>query len=162
MKKTFVLFIAIFVFATASQAQDINKVFKKYSTDEHFEYVSVGSLLMKLAKKFVPGEFDNLMSRMKGMKILTLSQTEENASLFLKFQDDVTKLTANKSFETMVASRSKTDKTSIYRRITKTDNADVLIVIQNSNEVNLIWFSGKATKEELDKFFQDEQENNEE
>ncbi|VBB48639.1 hypothetical protein TRIP_D50003 [uncultured Paludibacter sp.] len=158
MKKLTTFLAAFLLFVSVSQAQDINKLFKKYAGNDRFEYVSVGSLLMKFAKVFITDDYSDLTSRMKGLKILTLSQTDEKDALFTKFQGEITKLVNNKDFETMVASRSKGEDANIYRRITKKDNADVLIIVKNKNEINVIWFNGKATKEELDKIFTDENE----
>lgn len=158
MKKTVSLFIALFLFIAVSQAQDINKLFNKYSDDENFEYVSLGSLLMKFTKAFVPKEYNHLLSRMKGLKVLSINQTKENLSLYTSFQKDVIKLTENKNFEPVVTSSSKNDQSTILRRITKNDNADVVIVTKNKSEIILVWLNGKATKAELDKFFEEEME----
>lgn len=157
MKKITAFFIVLFISVTVIQGQDINNVFEKYTSNERFEYVSVGSLLIKFAKKFIPNEYGNLISKVNSLKILTLSQADENRNLYIGFQNDINKLTSDKTFEIMVTSRSKSDDTVIYKRVSNTDDADVLMVIKNDNDLNLIWFSLKATKEELNEIFQEEE-----
>lgn len=156
MKKLIMAFAAIIMFTSAVQAQSLDKFFKKFSDDERFEYVSVGSGLMNLASAFagVDKEAKNMISKMKGIKILTLEE-ETNSGLANSFINELNEIVEKGNFETMVEAREKNERTYIYKRIDAKNNADMLIITKEPKETSVIWLKGKISPEEMDKIMSD-------
>jgi len=149
MKKTMTLIAVLFIVA-AIQAQTLQSLFDKYGNDERFEYVSVGKGMMNMASAF-GGMVKNdkeLISKMTGIKILTLNQSSDSP-LMKSVVRDMDQIVEKGNFETAVEAREKDQKVHIYYRITGKDNADMLIVTKEKNEFNVIWISGKMSKEEM-------------
>lgn len=73
MKKLVSIFIVFFLFASICQAQSLDT--KKYSDDERFGFVSVGTGMMKFASMFagIPSDAQGLMSKVTGLKVLDTS-----------------------------------------------------------------------------------------
>ncbi|MBP1664548.1 MAG: hypothetical protein H6Q19_1688 [Bacteroidetes bacterium] len=152
MKKLIMAFVAIIIFTSAAQAQSLDKFFKKYSDDERFQYVSVGSGAMNIASAFggVDKETKKMISKMKGIKILTLEQGS-NSALASSFINELNEIVSKGDFETVVEAREKNERTYIYKRVDSKNNADMLIMSKEPNETNVIWLSGKISPEELSK-----------
>jgi len=138
------------MFATANQAQTLEKLFDKYADDERFEYVSIGGGMMNLAG--VLGGLDkkdkNIVSKMRGLKILTLNANSES-TLWRQLDRDLKELLKVGNFESAVEARDKGEKVNIYYRFGVNNKSDMLIVSQEKGEFSLIWISGKMSKEEM-------------
>ena len=148
MKKKQLLLAALFLFASLTQAQDLNKVFKKYAPDDQFEYISVGSTLMKFASFFADSENGKLFSKMKHIKMLKITQDDKNQATFESFQNDLNKILDDKDFESIAVTKTKTDSTNIISRTLKENNTDIIIISHSNKTVSIIWIKGKITKEE--------------
>jgi len=150
MKKIITLVVTILMFATANQAQTLEKLFDKYADDERFEYVSIGGGMMNLAG--VLGGLDkkdkNIVSKMRGLKILTLNANSES-TLWRQLDRDLKELLKVGNFESAVEARDKGEKVNIYYRFGVNNKSDMLIVSQEKGEFSLIWISGKMSKEEM-------------
>lgn len=162
MKKLFMALAALIIFASAARAQSLDKFFNKFSDDERFGYVSVGSGLMNLASAFsgVDREAKNMISKMKGVKILTLEE-DTNSGLSNSFINELNDIVAKGDFETMVEAREKNERTYIYKRIDAKNNADMLIITKEPKETTVIWLKGKITPEEMAKIMNDNNQNGE-
>ena len=149
MKKmlTLVVFTMIVV---ATQAQTLQSLFEKYSKDERFTYVTVGSGMMNLASNFgIKNKNSKLMaSKMRSIKILTL-ENDANSPLMKSVIQDLDKIIEVGKFETAVEAREKAEMVHIYYRVVEKDNADMLIVTKERGELSLVWISGKMSKEEM-------------
>ncbi|MGC3978975.1 MAG: DUF4252 domain-containing protein [Paludibacteraceae bacterium] len=157
MKKNCILFITLILFGTV-QAQDLNKIFNKYSSDDRFEYVSVNSILMKFASIFANGNADdsNILSKMRYIKVLKLTRDGKNQALYDSFQKEVKNVTLDQNFEKMISSRNTDNSATILTRTIKENNTDIIIVSDENNTLGLIWLRGKITKEELSKIESEE------
>ena len=153
MKRIMTL-VALILIVAAAQAQTLQSLFEKYSEDERFTYVTVGNGMMNLASKFGGNEKNNkeMMSKMKSIKILTLSD-EANSSIMKTVIQELDKVVQTGNFETAVEARDKGERVHIYYRVSGKDNADMLIVTKEKSELSLIWISGKMTKDEMMKSF---------
>lgn len=151
MKKLTIVFITLFSISMFANAQSIEKLFEKYADDERFSYVSVGKGASSIASQFgnLPDSEKSLMSKMKGIKILSL---ENNASQKLadSFIKDLDKVIEGGNYETLAEIRDKGERMHIYTQVKGKDNAEMLMVMRDQKEITLIWLSGKMTKEELD------------
>ena len=147
MKKITTLFAVLILFIAAIEAQTLQGLFQKYSDDERFEYVSVGKGMMNLANSFggIAKNEKEMMSKMRGIKILTLN-TKEDTPLLKSFTKDVNDVIENGNFEVAVEARDKGERVQILYRITGADNTDMLIITKDKGEFNIIWMSGKCPK----------------
>jgi HSP20 family molecular chaperone IbpA len=150
MKKLITLIAAFFIVAAASQAQTLQGLFDKYADDERFEYVSVGKGMMNMASAFggIAKNDKEMMSKMKGIKILTLNANSDSP-LMKAIERDLSQVIEAGDFETAVEARDKGERVHIYYRVSGKDKADMLIVTKEKGELSLIWFTGKMTKEEM-------------
>ena len=157
MKKLIILIAALFMVVAANQAQTLKSLFEKYSSDERFEYVSVGKGMMNMAGMLGGlGKNDSeMMSKMRSVKILNL-EGESNIPLMKLIENDLDKVIGNGNFETAVEVRDKGERVNIYYRVGSDDNADMLIVSKEKSEFSLIWINGKMSKEEMMKSFSKE------
>jgi hypothetical protein len=148
--KKIMLLAAVLLLATASQAQTLQSFFDKYSNDERFEYVSVGKGMMNLGHTFGGNkkESNEMMSKMKAIKILTLN-AEASSTLMKTVVNELDQVVEKGNFITAVEARDKGERVHIYYRFTGNDNADMLIVTKEKGEFSLIWINGKMTKEEM-------------
>lgn len=154
MKKILTLVASLFIFVAASQAQSLQKFFDKYGDDERFQYVSVSKGLMNMASVFggLAKDDKKMMSKMQGLKILTLEENTE--STFSKsVLKELYQIIENGNFETAVEVRDKGERVHIYYRISGNDDADMLLVTRDKSELSCIWIKGKMTKEEIMKSF---------
>lgn len=157
MKKLIILIAALFMVVAANEAQTLKSLFDKYSSDERFEYVSVGKGMMNMAGMLGGlGKNDSeMMSKMRSVKILNL-EGESNISLMKLIENDLDKVIENGNFETAVEVRDKGERVNIYYRVGNDNNADMLIVSKEKSEFSLIWINGKMSKEEMMKSFSKE------
>lgn len=154
MKKILTLVASLLIFVAASQAQSLQKFFDKYGDDERFQYVSVSKGLMNMASVFggLAKDDKKMMSKMQGLKILTLEENTE--STFSKsVMKELYQIIENGNFETAVEVRDKGERVHIYYRISGNDDADMLLVTRDKSELSCIWIKGKMTKEEIMKSF---------
>lgn len=160
MKKLVSFFAVFFLFASISQAQSLDKFFKKYSNDERFGFVSVGTGMMKFASMFagIPADAQGLMSKVTGLKVLTLQSDSTTADLSKSFKSELSNILENGDFETTLESRAKAESTYVYKRVTDKNKADVLIVSKSGKETNIVWLQGKMTKEEMDKILNEKEQ----
>lgn len=154
MKKIFTLVASLLIFVAATQAQSLQKFFDKHGDDERFQYVSVSKGLMNMASVFggLAKDDKKMMSKMQGLKILTLEDNTESA-LAKSVLKELYQIIDNGNFETAVEVRDKGERVHIYYRIAGNDDADMLLVTKDKSELSCIWIKGKMTKEEIMKSF---------
>jgi hypothetical protein len=150
MKKTMFLVAAMLFVVATIQAQTIEKLFDKYSDDEQFEYVSIGSGMMNMASAFGGvGKADKeILSKMKGLKILTLKANAESNKM-KALERDLKEMLENEKFESSLEARDKGERVNIYFKFSGKDKTDMLIVTKEKGEFSMIWISGKMSKEEM-------------
>jgi len=114
-----------------SSLQTLQGLFKKYGNDECFEYVSVGKGMMNFASSFggVGKNDKEIMSKMKGIKILTLN-VHYDSPLMKAVIQELNQIIDAGNFETAVEARDKGERVNIYYRVSGKDNADMLIVLK--------------------------------
>jgi len=141
MKKMLTLIAALFILVAVNQAQTLKSLFDKYADDERFEYVSVGKGMMNMASAFggIGKHEKEMMGKMKGIKILTLSASSDSP-LMKSVERDLRQVIDDGDFETAVEARDKGERVHIYYRVS---------VTKEKGELSLIWMSGRMTKEEM-------------
>jgi HSP20 family molecular chaperone IbpA len=154
MKKGFILIVSLFMLTAAMQAQSLQKFFDKYADDERFQYVSVSKGIMNMASVFggMAKNEKEVMSKMQGLKILTLVQNDDSA-LMTKVLSELNQIVEEGNFESAVEVREKGNRVRILFRVSGSDNADMLIITREKGEFSCIWIKGKMTKEEMMKVF---------
>ena len=128
----------------------IDKLFRKYSDDERFEYMSAGKGIMGIFSLFTDYSMvtDGLMEKITGMKILKLDADSADQTLSSDFISDIDNVIIDGRFETSLKKKCKTEQTYVYRRIDKKMNSDLLVLTKDQYGVTLIWLKGKASPEE--------------
>lgn len=154
MKKLITLFTVLFLISAVNQAQTLEKLFSKYGDDERFEYVSLGKGMFNMANGFggIAKNEKEFVSKMRGLKILTL-KADPNSAIMKSFTSELDQVLKSGNFETAMEVRDKGERVNIFYRVYDNDNADMLIITKNKGELNMIWISGKMTKEEMMKSF---------
>lgn len=146
--------VSLLLMAAATQAQTLQKFYDKYGDDERFQYVSVSNGMMNMASMFggMAKDEQKLMSKMQGLKILTLEENTE--SPFMKsVLKELYQIIDDGNFETAVEVRDKGERVNVFYRVVGADNADMLVVTKDKTEFSCIWIKGKMTKEEMMKSF---------
>ena len=147
MKKITILVATLLMMAIAAQAQGIQKLIDKYSTDDRFTYVSVGSGLIELGMSFlgdkVEGFDKEMLSKFKGVRVLNFElETKTDEKIMNSLVDDITKaLRTDPKAETLVETRDKGEITSIYFT-----SEGLLIVNKEKDEISVVFILGEVTK----------------
>jgi len=103
--------VSLLLMAAATQAQTLQKFYDKYGDDERFQYVSVSNGMMNMASMFggMAKDEQKLMSKMQGLKILTLEENTE--SPFMKsVLKELYQIIDDGNFETAVEVRDKGER----------------------------------------------------
>jgi len=148
MKKITILVATLLMMTIAAQAQAIQKIIDKYSNDERFTYVSVGSGLIDLGMSFLGDKVEGLgkdaLSKMKGIRVLTF-ESETDEKVMKSVVDELTKvIRADSKAETLVESRSKGETTNIYFT-----SEGLLIVNKSAKELSVVCILGEISKKWL-------------
>jgi hypothetical protein len=165
MKKVTVLVVTLLMIASAAQAQGIEKLLDRYSTDERFSYTSVGSGLIQFGLNFIYNklkdiDIDNVvkdeLSKLTGLKILTLeSKTEAEKKMITSITDELTNvIKKDTKAELILETRDKKDITKIY-----TTSEGLLIVSTEPEEISIVCFFGKLTKKLIQTIVSDKNKN---
>ena len=157
MKKLVFIAILLTMMAGIAPAQNLQRLFDKYADDERFSYVSVGAGAFNLASVFA--QMDNMeekgkkmLGKMKGIKILSLESGNDD-KLMQSLVNDFDRVIKSGNFEKVVEVRDKGERVNIFFQVTGKDNMDMVIFTREKNEVNLIWISGKMTREEMKELY---------
>ncbi|MDR1553331.1 MAG: DUF4252 domain-containing protein [Prevotellaceae bacterium] len=157
MKKITILVVTLLMMAMTAQAQGIEKLINKYSNDEHIHYVSLSADLIQFGLSFIDdkaGEIDHLMrealSKIKGLKVLTLKSESESESLAeKKLMESITNelnsiLQKDSKAEPVIESREKGNITKIY-----TTSEGLLIMTKEPGELSVVFISGELSKKAI-------------
>ena len=152
MNKTKLFLIAFFAmpFIMTAKGQDLDAVFKKYDKNNDVEVVSINKAMLSFAGMFAEKEDKNVISKIDGIKVLTLNSTEKTTGEDL--MNDIKKVVDKGNYESLVEVRDKGERVNIYYSQKDKGKADLLIVTSESDELNVIWITGKLTKEEFEKY----------
>lgn len=147
MKKMTILFICLSLMTLTMNAQTLKSFFDKYSNEESVEYVSLNNA-SGIIKEFgkVTEQQQNMISKIKGLKILSLSSDIETQKKALKELGDILK---KNKFETFLEAVKKDDKVYFYNLTDKNNNTHIVMVVQDKTELSIIWFDGKLPAQEL-------------
>ncbi|GEM_PF-2945510 len=151
MKKLTALLFAIMLCTAMGQAQNLNRFFRKYAKNKQVEYTNVNT--GKFFSSILSGisvDTGGELPILNGLKILTLTEDSTNLKLTSKFAGDLHKIIDKGKFDTIFSTRSKTNKTYIYKRLKSRGKADVMIVTKNGLKTNIVWFNGKITQNFID------------
>lgn len=163
MKKIGVALAFLVFIASAGHAMSLDKLFKKYSDDERFEYTSVGKGVMGVFSKFADYSVvtDGLMEKVTGVKVLKLDAASvDDVRLSNLFTDDIDKAVDKGKFETTLEKRDKNERTYVYKRFDKKANADLLVVTKSKKSVTLVWLKGKMNPDEMRRQLEEEYHEN--
>jgi hypothetical protein len=147
MKKITILVATLLMMAVAAQAQELQKIIDKYSDDERFTYVSVGSSLLDLGMSFVKdAKIEGLnakdaLSKLKGIRVLSL-ESETDEKVMKALVGDLTKaIRADSKAETLVEIKEKGENTNIYFT-----SEGLLIITKEPKELTVVCILGEISK----------------
>jgi hypothetical protein len=147
MKKLTILAVALLMMTSAAQAQGIEKILDKYSNDERFTYVSVGTGLIQLVVHFIETSDTTVkaaLSKFKGVKVLSLDDEFDNKLAKTVVDELNAALKQDKNAESVIETRKHGDITKIY--IT---SEGLLIINQEIKELSVVFLNGKLPKKTL-------------
>ncbi len=165
MRKLLSILTILVLFTTASHAQSLDKLFRRYSNDERFEYTSIGKGMLGFASIFADYSIltEGQMEKITGFKLLKLVKDSSNVDLAAKFMKDIDNLIDNGEFETSLVKREKDRRIYVYKRVDNRANADMLVLSTNNTSINFVWLKGKTSDEEMDRIiYEKEQKTREE
>ena len=143
--------VAVILMIAAANAQTLQSLFDKYSSDERFTYVTLGSGSMNMVNLLGNNKHNHkadLASKMRAMKILTINE-DAGLALLKSVDQEFEKVIAAGKFETAVEARDKGEQVRIFYRINSNKDADMLILTKDKSEFSVIWISGKMSKEDM-------------
>lgn len=133
MKKVYILSTFLLLFATMTQAQNLNNFFEKYADDERFSYTKIG----------------------KNMQTLSLEINANTKSLAQSIEKEILDIMEKENFELEVAAREKKERSYIYsRQKTNSSPKESVIINRDNSEINIMWMNDKnktksALKDEM-------------
>lgn len=139
------LILLVFIINGAN-AQSLNSIFNKYGSKPDFELVTISKPMLTLARTFSDKETKEVLSKISNMKILTSDKTKLNSSLM----NDVQSLVKRESFESILEVRDKGERVMIYLKDRGSKKTDIVIVTNDNEGANLIWFSGKLSLSDIE------------
>lgn len=153
MKKILSVFVILFFVAAAGQAQSLDKLFRKYSDDERFEYTSIGKGMLGFASIFADYSIltEGQMEKITGFKMLKLDKDSANQELATGFTKEIDAIIEKGNFETSLEKREKGKRIYVYKRMDKKANADMLLLSESATGISFVWLKGKTSAEELDR-----------
>lgn len=153
MRKTLSILAILVFFTSAGQAQSLEKLFRKYSDDERFEYTSVGKGMLGFAQIFADFSIltEGQMEKITGFKMLKLQKDSAYQELTDKFMNDIDAVIEKGDFETSLVKREKDKRIYAYKRIDRRANADMLLLTKSNTAINFVWLKGKTSDEEADR-----------
>lgn len=143
--------VAIILMIAAANAQTLQSLFDKYSSDERFTYVTLGSGSLNMVNILGNNKHNHkadIASKMKTMKILTINE-EAGLALLKSVDQEFEKAISAGKFETAVEARDKGEQVRIFYRINSNKDADMLILTRDKSEFSVIWISGKMSREDM-------------
>jgi hypothetical protein len=150
--KLILLMVGLSIFGL--QAQTVDKLIEKYSTNKNFEYVSISKGLFNLTQWLGGSNIDKdtkeVLGRIKSMKILTINTTTYSQSK-VNFQKELNRLLKQGRYEQMMETRNKSDQSTVYGYTDAKGVAHLIIVVKNDAEMSLIVMRGNLTHDDLEK-----------
>lgn len=151
-RKKAIVFVCIGLFLSFSLvAQTVESVFDKYAENKDFRYVSISKGMINLASLFGKEDAGNeqMLSRVDGMKVLTLKSLRKSAISKVFFTDVEKILSSDPPFESLMEAREKGVFTRVLNRSTKKNKTDILIISKSDSVQHFIWLSGNISTQEL-------------
>lgn len=162
MKKSGFVLAMLLYLASAGHAMSLDKLFRKYSYDDRFEYTSVGKGVMNVFSMFADYSLvtDGLMEKVTGVKVLKLDSDSADQHLSTSFISDIDNVIDDGKFDTTLEKRGKGERTYVYQRVDKKLNSDLLVLTRDKYSVTLVWLKGKMNPEEMRRQKEAENEEN--
>ena len=130
------------------------KAFEKYADTKNVTYVFISKYMLSIAGKnatpSVPGvDIKTLLNKLTGIQIIST----ENKGAQTKLKNDVKAIMAKDKYEVLMQMNEDDGKVNIFHSINKQQSA-VVMLIEGSNEVTVMVFSGKFTLKDVMKMTQ--------
>lgn len=141
------------LFSISIYAQTVESVFVKYSENKEFRYVSISKGMINLATLFGKEDAgnDQMLSRVDGMKVLTLKSFRSSPISKAFFMDVEKTLSSEPPFESLMEAREKGVFTRVLNRTSKKNKTDILIISKSDSVQHFIWLNGTISIQELQK-----------
>jgi len=149
-KVLFLISIGLFL-SIALKAQTVEQFFNKYADNKSFRYVSISKGMINLASLFGKEDAGNsqMLSRVDGMKVLTLKSLRKSKVSKAFFVDIEKTLSTDPPFVCLMEARENGVYTKVLNRQNKKNKTDILIVSKSDSVQHFIWLNGNISTKEL-------------
>lgn len=148
-----ILVAAFGIMASTVQSQNLKRFFDNYNKDSRFESVTVGKFLLTLPLIF--GDLNKsdreFIACIKRIKVLSSASVFEPA-FSATILNDLDKIVREGNFESLVEVKDKGEKVNVYCHINRNTISDLLVVVNDKDEMNIVWINGKLSKKMIDKY----------
>ena len=125
------------------------KAFEKYADMKNVTYVFISKYMFGMADRnvtpSVPGiDTQTLLNKLTGIQIIS----SENKVARTKLRDDVKAMMTKGKYEVLMQMNEDDSKVNIFHSINRQQSA-VVMLIEDSDEVTVMVFSGKFTLEDV-------------
>ncbi len=125
------------------------KAFEKYADMKNVTYVFISKYMFGMAGRnvtpSVPGiDTQTLLNKLTGIQIIS----SENKVARTKLRDDVKAMMTKGKYEVLMQMNEDDSKVNIFHSINRQQSA-VVMLIEDSDEVTVMVFSGKFTLEDV-------------
>ena len=125
------------------------KAFEKYADMKNVTYVFISKYMFGMAGRnvtpSVPGiDTQTLLNKLTGIQIIS----SENKVARTKLRDDVKSMMTKGKYEVLMQMNEDDSKVNIFHSINRQQSA-VVMLIEDSDEVTVMVFSGKFTLEDV-------------
>lgn len=143
MKKSVILTVALFLsLLTRAQNGPVDEIFKKYSDRDGFSVVTISSRMLGLfaGSDNESGDADNIMRKLKSVKILSVSDSLLN--LKLNFYTELSKKLDMSAYEELLAVKEGANVTKFLIKQNGDRISELLVVTGGPNGNSLIYIQG--------------------
>lgn len=143
MKKLLILLICLMPFVGMAQKSPVDKLFEKYANKKGFTTVNISGALLGLASKMDNGSPESdMLSKLKGVRILSVDDDDLNKSLDFYKELDGDGFFKNNNYETLMEVTEEDEVVRFYGRSAGDGKFSELLLIVGGDDNALISIQG--------------------
>ena len=148
MKKLLVGFVMLAVAVTAqAQGDAISKFFTKYQNDETFSQVNMSSKMFSLMANLEDQEIVNMISKLKGLRILAKEQARNSRELY----KEALSMIPTKEFEELMTVRDKDKDMKFFIKESGGKISELVMIAGGNEEFMLLSLFGEIDLKQVSK-----------
>jgi hypothetical protein len=150
-RKVLLISLLLFFSIVASAQRSIDKLFEKYAENKEFRYVYISKGLINISDllgKVSEDRTKDVLSRITGMRILTLNAPRRSA-VAKAFFEDIDNAIKNTDYADVMEARDKGVYTRVLSKTDLKNTSDMLIISKSDTIQHFIWLKGKVNADDL-------------